>query len=243
MFRNNLHTCQARGAYGQQTFHKKIAVSFAVMAFLLNAILQQAWAETLSPEGSYRPGPQREITKGVFLIADPRLLDPNFRKTVVLVIDHGSDGTLGVIVNRPTNTPVAKLLPDIREFRAQMARLYIGGPVYQQILLWLLRSRTPIDSTNQVMDDIYFSQDMNLLADVLKKSGPKTGFRVYAGYAGWGAGQLQAEFERGDWRILRAGSGLLFQKDPEKLWDEMIQRSSEQLIKGPSKTVPARFIP
>jgi putative transcriptional regulator len=219
---------------------KRIMLSKLVIAiFLVNAFvaMEWGWAQVRSVERPFRRGPQREITKGVFLVADPRLLDPNFKNTVVLVIDHGHDGTLGVIVNRPTSTLLTQLLPGIKEFQGQSDTLYIGGPVSQQVLLLLFRSPAPPESLTPVLDDIYFSQDMNMLTDTLKKNGRKAAFRIYAGYAGWASGQLQGEFDRGDWRIIRADSGTVFGKDPETVWPEMIRRSSEQLIRrmsGPS---------
>jgi putative transcriptional regulator len=204
----------------------KIAVAILLLS------VESGWAQGLRTERPLQRGPQREITKGVFLVADPQLLDPNFRKTVVLVIHHGLDGTLGMVINRPTTTALSQLLPDAKEFQGQPDTLYIGGPVFQQILLLLLRSRIHLQSANQVLDDVYFSQDMNTLTDMLKRNSQKGEFRVYAGHAGWAPGQLQDEFDRGDWRIIRADSGTVFEQDPDTVWPEMIRRSSEQLIKG-----------
>jgi putative transcriptional regulator len=201
--------------------------------FLNTAVSAElGWMQDLPAGRPLQISPQREITKGVFLVAGPQLLDPNFRKTVVLVIHHGLDGTLGIVINRPTTTALSRLLPDTKEFQGQPDTVYIGGPVFQQVLLLLLRSRIRLQSANQVLDDVYFSQDMNMLTDMFKQNSQKGAFRVYAGHAGWAPGQLEDEFERGDWRVIRADSGTVFEKDPDTVWPEMIQRSSEQKIKG-----------
>src|SRR6185295_8313895 len=161
----------------------------------------------------------------------PQLLDPNFRKTVVLIIHHGLDGTLGVVINRPTTTTLSRAFPEVKEFQGHADNLYIGGPVFQQVPLLLLRSRVYVQSADQVLEDVYFSQDLNTLTNILKKNSQKNVFRIYAGYAGWASGQLQNEFDRGDWRIIRADSGTVFEQDSETVWPEMIGRSSERLIK------------
>ena len=200
-------------------------------ATIFTTMKQAGWAEGLIVKRSLPRGPQREVAKGVFLVADPRLIDPNFSKTVVLVIHHGSDGTMGVIINRPTSTRLAGLLPEIKELKERPDVLYIGGPVLHEVLLLLLRSQASLQSADQVLDQVYFSQSFDMLAALLKENRPKDAFHVFAGYAGWAAGQLQAEFDRGDWRIIQGDPDTIFIKDPAAIWSEMIRRSSEQLIK------------
>lgn len=189
------------------------------------------WTEGPFVKRPFQRGPQREITKGIFLVADPWLMDPNFSKTVVLITHHGPGGTMGVIINRPTTTRLSRALPDIKELKNRSDTLYIGGPVFHEVLVLLLRTHAHLQSTDQVLDDVYFSQSMDTLTDMLKENRPKGVFRVYAGHAGWAPGQLQAEIDRGDWRVLQAETGIIFKKDPETVWPEMIRRSSEQLIK------------
>ncbi len=227
--------------------NRMILTGLAVTILLLNvAVLvtmgaEGGWTEGLSVKRPLQRGPQREITKGVFLVADPWLMDPNFSKTVVLITHHGPGGTLGVIINRPTTTRLSHLLPDIKELKTRSDTLYIGGPVFHEVLVLLLRTHAHLQSTDQVLDDVYFSQSMNVLTDMLKENSPKGAFRVYAGHAGWAPGQLQAELDRGDWRIIQADSGVAFEQDPETIWPEMIQRSSEQLIKGLSRPFRPRY--
>ena len=117
--------------------------------------------------------------------------------------------------------------------------------MYQQVLLMLLRSNIRPEPAEQIFEDVYFSQDMNAFTDMLRKNNRKNLFRIYAGYAGWAPGQLQNEFERGDWRIIRADSNTVFAQDPETVWNDMVQRSSEQLIKELNQpAMPAfAFIP
>jgi len=214
-----------------------IFTGLVTMIFLLHATVFVA----MGTEKGWVGGPQREITRGVFLVADPWLLDPNFSKTVVLITHHGPGGTTGVIINRPTTTRLSRLLPNIKEFKNRSDTLYIGGPVFHEVLVLLLRTHIHLQSADQVLDDVYFSQDMNTLTDILKEKSSKGVFRVYAGHADWAPGQLQAEFDRGDWRIIRADSGAVFEQDAETIWPEMLRRSSEQLIKRSDRALRPRY--
>jgi putative transcriptional regulator len=217
-------------------WNRAILCVLAVLILLLGATLlmtmkEEGWAEGLIMKRSLPSGSQREISKGVFLVADPRLVDPNFSKTVVLVIRHGSEGTMGIIINRPTKTRLSRLLPDIKELKDRPDTLYIGGPVLHEVVLLLLRTKDPLKSADQVFDNVYFSPSIEILTAMLRKNRPKDVVRVYSGHAGWAPGQLQAETDRGDWRIIRADPDMVFEKDPAAVWAEMIRRSSEQLIK------------
>lgn len=181
---------------------------------------------------------KRKVAKGVFLVADPRLMDRNFGETVVLIIDHGQGGTLGVIINRTTTTRLSRLLPDLKELKDRTDTLYIGGPVLHEAMVMLWRSPASSPSAQPVFADVYFSPGVVPLADLLKNTHPKNAFRVYAGHAGWAPGQLEAELHRGDWRVIPADSGVIFGNDPEKVWPQMIQRSSQQLVNDHERDRP-----
>ena len=175
-------------------------------------------------------GVERAVTKGVFLVAEARLTDPNFSRSVVLIIHHGQTGSLGVVINRPTTTRLSRLLPDIRTLKDRPDLLYFGGPVMHDALVMLLRSPDPPPSSVPIFEDVYFSQSIDGLTDVLRKGASPNAFRIYAGYAGWAPGQLEAELVRGDWRVIPGDPGAIFEKDPDTIWPEMIRRSSRQFI-------------
>ncbi len=171
-----------------------------------------------------------ELGKGLFLIAEPSLHDPNFRETVVLLLHHGAKGTTGVIVNRPTDTRLSSVLPDRDELAGRGDTLHLGGPVDRQILLLLVRAKIGPEHAEHVFDNVYVSRSVDVLADALKSDDPKTAVRLFAGYAGWAPGQLAEEIARGSWRIVPADSAVLFERDAAVIWPEMIRRTSEQFI-------------
>jgi putative transcriptional regulator len=176
--------------------------------------------------------PALKISKGVFLIADPRLNDPNFRESVILMTRHGGDGSIGVIVNRPTMQPLTDLLPDLPLPGKSSSTLFLGGPVSRTLLSWLIQTERPPQGMEGVLGNLYFSINAPPPAPLLKESKQ---LRVYTGYAGWGPGQLQAEIDRGDWRLLPADVSTIFQKDSETIWPELFRRSQERSVTLPLK--------
>ncbi|HZR45497.1 MAG TPA: YqgE/AlgH family protein, partial [Candidatus Manganitrophaceae bacterium] len=141
--------------------------------------------------------PERKIAKGLFLVADPRLADLNFRESVVLIVRHGSDGTIGVIINRPTAEPLSGLR-DLPLPGTAPGFLFFGGPVSPDRVSFLVQTGHPV-SESAVLEEVYFTFDPAKIPGLLKES---KRFRVYVGYAGWGPGQLEGELNRGDWRLL-----------------------------------------
>jgi putative transcriptional regulator len=167
----------------------------------------------------------REIIKGKFLIAMPILSDPNFRQTVVLLCEHGPDGSMGLVVNRPTDVEVSKLIEDFPDLPAGQAWLadagwmHSGGPVNQNGLLILCRSeREPMG----ILEDVVL---VTVLSDLNRDAeyGSHKKIRCYLGYAGWAPGQLEAEIKAGAWRLVKGDSGLIFNEDPAAVWQEMMK--------------------
>lgn len=166
---------------------------------------------------------QEPPATGKFLVASAELLDPNFAETVVLLVDYNSEGALGVIVNRPTDTLVSEVMPELEAMSDRSDRIWLGGPVAQWQLVMLARSEGNLAEGRLVMGDLYFTASRSALESVLSDQGE---FRLYVGYAGWSAGQLDQEIERGGWRVLSAEMSMVFDKAPLDLWRELIQRST-----------------
>lgn len=202
--------------------------------------LLAAWAALLSlflsgvHSSGMEPVRERSPAKGLFLIADSRLTDRHFRESVVLLTHHGADGTVGVIVNRPTTRPLSSVLPGL-PIDEKRVPLFIGGPVSRNILSLLLQTERPPQEMETVLDGLYFSGDARPLAGLLKDA---SRFRVFSGYAGWAAGQLQGEIDRGDWQLLPADAALLFQSDPETIWFELFRRAQQRAVGIPFSTGP-----
>lgn len=190
------------------------------------------------PEGGKIPRTQPLAPqKGIFLVAKPGMQDPRFQRTVVLLLAHSDKGTVGVIINRPTEILLSRVLPNLQVPAADEHALFFGGPVGMDMLIFLMRRNAPPKHGSHVMTDVYYSADRETLEELLKQRQDKHELRLYLGHSGWAPGQLAAEIARGDWLLARANSVTVFQKDLHTIWPELIEHhpGPGMLIK---KTVP-----
>src|SRR6186997_2549432 len=133
--------------------------------------------------------------RGSLLIAAPTLLDPNFRRTVVFLAEHGDEGAMGLVLNRPTDTLVAEALPDLAELAGADQSVFLGGPVSLESVLVVAELEDPDDASELLFESVGFVQD----AEAAARRG-----RVFVGYAGWSAGQLESELEEESWFVVPA---------------------------------------
>ena len=157
---------------------------------------------------------------GMFLVATPQLRDPRFAETVVLILNYSRDGAIGVVVNRPTWVEPEVLFPDVDYFRRYRGVVYFGGPVARTSALFLLRDRDLAEG-EPIVDDIYVTADVDEVRENLPSRTDERTLRVYAGYAGWGPGQLDSEISAGDWQVTPASGDLIFTPEPASLWREV----------------------
>jgi putative transcriptional regulator len=153
--------------------------------------------------------------KGALLFSTPSLFDPNFRRTVILVGEHTDEGAMGVVLNRASETTVAEAVPDLAEVVDPDAPVYVGGPVRPRSVLVLAEFDDPSASAALVVGDIGFARadgDLEELARATRRA------RVFAGYAGWSAGQLERELDEDSWLAEDVGSTDLFPEPGEDLF-------------------------
>lgn len=181
--------------------------------FLLSAVSALAQQE-FSP---------RSVEKGALLIASPSLSDPNFHQTVLLIIEHGRGGTVGLILNRPTNVLLSEALPDFTVLKRTTHRLFAGGPVERTQLVLLFRLMQLLPDSRQIVDRIYVGTP-RVLERIMAQPKPTETFRAFAGFAGWAPGQLEHEMLEGAWGVLPSNAFNIFDKDPAMLWPDSISR-------------------
>ncbi len=179
-----------------------------------------AWAGNAAPA-------EVAARAGEFLVSRADMPDPNFGDSVVLVVkSEEGGGTAGLIVNRPTRMPIAKLFPDLQSLAKLPDTVYFGGPVALNQIAFLVRAdKAPGDSI-EVARGVYVSESATLLRELLSRANPTEGLRIYAGSAGWAPGQLDGEMQRGDWHRLAADAQSIFSRRPETLWQELDRRAS-----------------
>ena len=200
-------------------------VSLARALCLVPLLLVTAWSMPLAAD----PPPQR----GMFLLATPKVQHPMWRETVILLLEHGPGGTLGVVINRPLEIPPAEFMPELPGIRERELRLYFGGPVERRGLIWLLRTPTMPEAAREVLDGVGYGNDPALIAERLIGGGGDRELRLILGHAGWAPGQLAGEIERGDWRVVPADAASVFELESERQWRELLQRGSQRWVARP----------
>lgn len=185
--------------------------------------------------------------RGHLLVAEPTLADPNFHRSVVLLLDHGAQGALGVVLNRPGDVPVRDVVPTWAPYVTDPATLFVGGPVSTEAAICLARCPagtssplwTPIDDLSDEPDDGSVGHGgagptagghaaqlgvIDLHGDPTDAPAGVQGLRIFGGYAGWSAGQLETELALDGWLVLEAEEGDVFSDSPERLWRRVLSR-------------------
>ncbi len=227
------------------------AKRFACLSLLVVLILQTA--PVLSPESSAEsssrelakrifeaaipkkdpggPGPREELAKGKFLVASRRLQDPNFKETVVLLVEYGLNGAMGLVINRPSAVKLVTVFPDIKELKQRKDTIYVGGPVAVNQMLMLIRSSQVPEESKEITQEVYISSSGKVLERLMKSTANDEKFRLFAGYAGWAPNQLDFERTRGDWHVLKADAETVFAQKPLEIWQDLIHRVSVKWVR------------
>jgi putative transcriptional regulator len=180
-----------------------------------------------------------DVLSGKLLIANPRMVDPNFDRTVVLVLAHGDEGAIGVVLNRPSETEVGEPLPGWESLAVAPSVVFMGGPVNHSAAICLARlsggqpgltvapgdagAREGWTSVSGEVGTFDLELDPEAVAAGL------SGLRIFAGYAGWAAGQLEGEIDAGAWWVVEAESRDVFSDRPEQLWGGVLRRQGGSL--------------
>lgn len=158
--------------------------------------------------------------RGQLLIASPQLIDPNFDRAVVLITEHGDEGAMGIVLNRPSEADVDGVIPDLSSI-AGPEPIFVGGPVQPEALVVLGEFADPAKAAWIVVADVGLvsaQADLGELPEAVRRG------RVYAGFSGWGPGQLEEEVAEDAWIIEPPLPAELFPEDPETLWSDVLER-------------------
>ncbi len=201
----------------------RIIVVILGLAAIVPAIRTHVAVASIPKED--RIPPQRTSPKkGTFLVAKRSMPDPRFRRTVILLLEHGDDGTLGLIINRPMDIPLSQALPDLDGIAKQKHFLFFGGPVAADRLIFLVRSDAQPQETAPVMADVYYSASKEALERAIRQRKGSQELRMFLGHSGWAGGQLEAELARGDWLVVQADPQTVFEQNPERIWPKLIEQ-------------------
>ncbi len=160
-----------------------------------------------------------DLLTGWLLISSPALIDPNFRRTVVLMTHHDEEGAVGLVLSRPSELTIAEAVPDLENLPFVDEVVYVGGPVQTEAVVVLAEFDTPDDDVELIVGNVaYLPPDRAAEELTVGRA------RVFAGYSGWGPGQLEAELKEPAWIVVQAESDDVFAADPDTLWRTVLQR-------------------
>lgn len=188
-----------------------VALRLLILLVLVAAAL---WAEPLLAQED----------EAMFLVAHPAFRDLDYRQTVLLAAPGPNGGHVGVILNRPTRRSLGSLFPEHEPSKKVIDPVYYGGPFSRGALVALVRSETsPGGGSVLMMKNIYMAFRANTIDHIIEEK--PNDARYYVGYVGWRPGELKVEIDRGLWSVLSADPDVVFRKDMEGLWEEMLQHT------------------
>jgi putative transcriptional regulator len=181
------------------------------------------------------------LAPGRILVASPKMHGPFFSQSVVLLLEYSAEGALGLVINRPTDVPLTRLLPDEKALVRRPDTAWVGGPVGRETLWILLRTAPPSGESKVVVDGVHSTTSLATLRAALEAGTPASGIRAYVGYAGWSPRQLDDEVTRGDWYIDRGAAEWIFERDAAEVWPALIERNAGVRARAPRQRVPATY--
>jgi putative AlgH/UPF0301 family transcriptional regulator len=171
----------------------------------------------------------KDLAAGKLLVASRDLADPNFAKTVILLVHYDAQGVVGLILNRRTDVPLSRVLDDLKPAKDRSDRVYLGGPVETPLVFALFQSPAKIEGAEHVFGGVYLISTKSLLEETISAKPDPGAFHVFVGYAGWTADQLRKEVELGAWFVFPEDASTVFNSDPDSLWSQMIGKTELQV--------------
>jgi putative transcriptional regulator len=160
-----------------------------------------------------------ESLAGKLLISSPSLVDPNFRRTVVLMTHHDEEGAVGLVLSRPSELLIADAVPDLGDLPYADDVVYVGGPVQPEAVVVLVELEQPREDAEPIVGQVAY-----MPPGVETEELAASRARVFAGYSGWGPGQLESELDEPAWIVAPAEPEDVFAADPDELWRTVLQR-------------------
>ncbi len=187
------------------------------------------------PPASFLPVQSKNaesLGTGKLLVASRNLGDPNFAKTVILLVRYDAKGVLGLVINRRTDVPLSRVLESLKAAKDLSDPVYLGGPVEMPAVFALFQSPAKLEGAEHVFDGVYLISAKTLFEQTISSRPKPDVFHVYLGYAGWTQDQLRKEVELGAWFVFPAATGTVFNADPDSLWREMIRKTEMEMARG-----------
>ncbi len=172
---------------------------------------------------------------GKLLVATEVVQGEIFAKTVILLLHYDDSGAMGLVINRPTDIELEEIIDDAEAFSGYSGTLYWGGPVQMNSLRALLLTDAPPKSAEAIVGSVHL---VHIDDELLEEPANRSNLRYFIGYAGWGAGQLDREMERGSWHVVPATDENIFAEDPRALWKRLTRPREHRAAIWPDRALP-----
>lgn len=163
----------------------------------------------------------QEVTQGKILLAEPFMLDPNFKRSAVLLCEHNEEGTVGFILNKPLNMRIDELVDGFPEFDSEVL---FGGPVQTDTIHYIHNVGDLLEDSREVTDGVFWGGDFEKLKFLISSQLIQpNNIRFFVGYSGWSEGQLDDEMDFGSWLVAEMHANYLFKSNPDDLWQQVME--------------------
>ncbi len=174
-----------------------------------------------TPENNNVPEKHGIPEKGKILISEPFLNDPNFKRTIILLTEHNEEGSVGFVLNKPTEYKLNQVVDDFPEFSSLV---YYGGPVQLNTLQFIYKGENIIEGSLEIMPGLFWGGSFDILRTLIEsKAVNPDDFRFFLGYSGWDEGQINEELELNSWIVNDTSIDNIFSEEPDKLWREILK--------------------
>jgi putative transcriptional regulator len=170
-----------------------------------------------------------DLRVGKILVVPREPPDPAFAESVIAIVRYDRSGTVGLAINRRTSIPISKALHEVKGASKRNDPIYIGGPVGREMVLAFVRSNSAPSESTHIFPDLYLITSRKGMEDVFATTKPANELRVYAGYCGWAAGQLENEVKKGGWFIFDQSENAVFDSKPDTLWQRLVEKTELQV--------------
>lgn len=178
-------------------------------------------APDASKQSHGETGQEPLLTMGKVIVASPDIRDARFVGAVILLLDHSTRGSAGLIVNRPMGTRIGAALPDVKGLKGRRDSVFYGGSGRPDRAMALVRSEKAPSRSLKIFDSVYIGAGKGFFDGLMDNLGPKDEFRVYSGYVKWEHHELDWEVSAGDWKVMDATPEIVFAREPEELWHRL----------------------
>lgn len=164
--------------------------------------------------------------KGSILVSDPFMLDPNFKRTVLLLTEHNEKGSIGFVVNKPMNWKLSDIIGDFPKFNASV---FYGGPVQPDTLHFIHQTGNLLKDSQKISEGIYWGGSFEALRTLVEqKQVSPDGFKFFIGYSGWSPHQLEDELQQKTWLVTQASLDYIFSDTPDKIWGKTLKQAGSK---------------